>query len=138
MYNEKRIELAEIEIKTSLEDYATAEDMFKSNHYRAALNRLYYSVFHLMSARLDLDGLGFSKHSAVISKFRELYLNKDFEGDLKNKLSDTITKAENLRIGSDYQKGFVADEDMVSKSLEDVKFFNDKILEYIKKSINKK
>ena len=59
MFSEKKIELMKIEIQIALEDYETAELNFKSTHYRAALNRLYYSIFHMMSARLDLDGLGF-------------------------------------------------------------------------------
>ena len=136
MFSEKVIELAKIEMKTSKEDYESAEELFKINHYRGALNRLYYSIFHLMSARLDLDGLGFSKHSAVIAKFRELYLNKDFETNAKSRLSNIIRDTEDLRNGSDYQKGFYVDEEMVQKSFEDVKFFNDTISEYINNLID--
>ncbi|MCL2772491.1 MAG: HEPN domain-containing protein [Oscillospiraceae bacterium] len=137
MFNEKEIKMAKIEIQTSLEDYETAEENFKNNRYRVALNRAYYSIFHMMCARLDLEGLGFSKHSAVIAKFRELYLNKDFDGDLKKKLSDIITTSEDLRNESDYQKGFATDADTVEKSIEKAKFFNDTLLEHINNLISK-
>jgi len=78
----------------------------------------------------------FSKHSAVIAKFRELYLNKDFETNAKSRLSNIIRDTEDLRNGSDYQKGFYVDEEMVQKSFEDVKFFNDTISEYINNLID--
>ena len=136
MFNEKEIKMAEMDMAKSSEDYGAAKELVKITHYNGALNRAYYSIFHLMCARLVLDGLGFSKHSAVIGKFRELYLNKDFEGDLKKRLSDIITDSETLRNSSDYERGFYADEAMVKKTLEDVKFFNDTILAYINNLIS--
>ena len=131
MFSEKEIKLSEIEIAKSAEDYRAAEILFQNQVYSSALNRLYYSIFHLICARLDLDGLGFSKHSAVVAKFRELYLNKDFDSNIKTKLSNIIKEAEDLRNKSDYEKGFYADEDTTRKTFEDVTFFRGTVLEYI-------
>ena len=138
MFSEYEIQLVKLEINMALEDYATAIENLENKRYRAALNRSYYSIFHIMCTRLNLDGLEFSKHSAVIAKFRELYLNtENFESNLRKKLSDIIKITEDLRNGSDYDKGFIVNSATVEKSLEDVKFFNDTLLEYINGLINK-
>ena len=137
MFSEKEIRLAQFDIENALEVYNAAEELFKTKHYNSALNRSYYSIFHLMCARLVLDGLGFGRHSAVISKFRELYLNKDFAGDTKDKLNEVMKESEILRNQSDYERGFHADENITKKALEDVKYFNDTILDYINNLINK-
>ena len=138
MFSEKEIKMAEMDIAKALDVYDAAEKLFEIEHYESALNRVYYSIFHLMSTRLVLDGLGFSKHSAVISKFREFYLNKDFGGELKEQLSDIIKESEDLRNKSDYERGFQADAVTVKKSLDYVKFFNNTILEYINNLIKQR
>ena len=106
MFSEKEIKMAELDIDKALEMYDVAKENFANKRYTTTLNRAYYSIFHLMCARLVLDGLGFGKHSAVIGKFRELYLNKDFDEDIKERLSDIIKDSEKLRNKSDYERGF--------------------------------
>ena len=42
--------------------------------YAAAVNRAYYAVFYAANAMLSTQGLARSKHSGVISAFRELFV----------------------------------------------------------------
>ena len=110
------------------EDYRAAKLNFDGECYYAAINRAYYCIFHMMNALLMFKGMSFKSHAAVISAFQREYIKT---GIFDESFTKIISKASDMRNDSDYEKGFAADEDMVKKSLADVKFFNDTILEYI-------
>lgn len=46
-----------------------AEVLYKSSHFNASVNRLYYSCFYAVSALLLNEGLNSSKHSGIRSLF---------------------------------------------------------------------
>lgn len=47
----------------------TAQILFNEKIYDVSTSRAYYAMFYLVEALLISEGLSFSKHSAVISKF---------------------------------------------------------------------
>ncbi len=52
---------------------AAAEQLYKSRDYDFSASRAYYAMFYLAEAALLAKGLAFSKHSQVISAFRNTW-----------------------------------------------------------------
>ena len=50
-----------------------AQILFNEEIYDVSISRAYYAMFYLAEAFLISEGLSFSKHSAVISKFGERF-----------------------------------------------------------------
>ncbi len=98
------IDLSRYRYETAKDDLDTAKVMFKAEKYKAAVNRLYYAIFHALRSVTALDGFDSSKHSGVIAYFNKNYVkNKIFEKDISKK----IDKAFRLREKADYQDFFV-------------------------------
>lgn len=58
-----------------------ANENLGSSHYSSACNRAYYAIFYAASALLFSKGLSYSKHSAVISAFRQHFIKTgEFDG----------------------------------------------------------
>ena len=72
--------------------------------YASANNRAYYCVFHAMRAVLALDGEDYKKHSAVISRFSQLYLKTEL---LPKNLSKIISNASLIRTRSGYEDFYI-------------------------------
>ena len=53
---------------------AVANENLASSHYSSACNRAYYAIFYAASALLFTKGFSYSKHSAVISAFRQHFI----------------------------------------------------------------
>lgn len=67
----------------------------------SAINRAYYAVFYAANAVLELDGLQRSKHSGVMSLFREKYVKT---GKIEGDYSDIYGQAFESRQESDYER----------------------------------
>jgi uncharacterized protein (UPF0332 family) len=67
----------------------------------SAINRAYYAVFYAANAVLELDGLQRSKHSGVMSLFREKYVKT---GKIEGEYSDMYGQAFESRQESDYER----------------------------------
>ena len=119
-------------IKKSSEDYASAERLFKEEFFNAALNRAYYSVFHLMNTLLLLDGFNFKSHSAVIAKFRERYVKtKIFDRNI----SAIISELYEYRNDSDYTDLFEGSQEETKMQVSNAKIFIEEVKPYIEKRI---
>ncbi|WP_242041241.1 HEPN domain-containing protein [Leptolyngbya sp. FACHB-261] len=46
-----------------------AQSLIERGFYDFAVSRAYYAMFYIAEALLDLEGLSFSSHAAVISAF---------------------------------------------------------------------
>ena len=85
---EKSIEAAEVLLGKAFADIA--------------ISRAYYAMFYAAQALLESRGLGFSKHSAVISKFGELFAKT---GLLPSQLHRYLLDAFRDRQIADYEHG---------------------------------
>lgn len=74
MLEEQKRELAKYRLETAHTCVCDAQALFKTESYRSSANRSYYAIFHAMRAMLAMELLDFKKHSAVMGKFRELYI----------------------------------------------------------------
>lgn len=111
----------------------TFEDvLFCANEgkWETAANRLYYSVFHAMSALLVSDGHQVKSHRGIIAMFGEHYVRTEIfskkDGSL---LSDLVI----MRDNADYNCFFEANEEKLKPYIEPTRMLIDKIKAYITK-----
>lgn len=86
-------------LKKAREDLAAARDNVSQGHLRAAVNRAYYTIFHVASAALLWHGVQRSRHSGVQSAFGE-YLVKP--AIIEPEFSRIFRDARNAREAQDY------------------------------------
>ena len=66
--------LIEAHLEKAHDDLITANDMLAEDHFRGAINRAYYTVFHAASAALLWLDIELAKHSGVQSAFGEFLI----------------------------------------------------------------
>lgn len=96
--------------------------------WEAAANRLYYALFHAMSALLISDGHQVKSHRGVMAMFGEHYVRTEIfskkDGAL---LSDLVI----MRDNADYNCFYEADEEKLSPFVEPTRMLIDKIKQYL-------
>ncbi|MEM8641829.1 MAG: HEPN domain-containing protein [Cyanobacteria bacterium P01_G01_bin.54] len=80
-----------------------AELLFEQEFYDVSISRSYYAMFYITEAFLIGEGLSFSKHSAVISKFGEIFAKT---GRLPSEYHRYLIEAEQSRTRADYDALF--------------------------------
>jgi len=125
-------EVCEYRINESSRNYKAAQLLFIEEDYLSALNRAYYSVFHIMNALLGLDDFNFNSHAAVIAKFRELYIKT---GIFNKNFSKFIGDLFEYRNNSDYTDLFYATKEETEIQIENAKIFCETVKPYIEKRI---
>ncbi len=76
-----------------------AQNLIKQGFYDFAVSRAYYSMFYIVEALLDQEGLSFSKHTAVISAFGQ-YLARP--GKVLTEFHRQLIDAQAQRTRADY------------------------------------
>lgn len=113
--------------KRALED---SKILFANKRYESASSRAYYAVFHLLQAALLTHGLSFSKHSAVISQFSNIFLKT---GILPKEFSKIIESLREARETGDYDYVQTIEEEEVKTDLADAEKVARAIEEYLVK-----
>ncbi len=85
-----------------------AQILFNEEIYDVSTSRAYYAMFYFAEAFLISEGLSFSKHSTVISKFGETFAKTN---RLPSEYHRYLIEAEQARIRSDYDSAFNPDRD---------------------------
>lgn len=111
----------------------TFEDvLFCANEgkWETAANRLYYSLFHAMSALLVSDGHQVKSHRGIMAMFGEHYVRTDvFSKNDGSLLSDLVI----MRDNADYNCFFEANEEKLKPYIEPTRKLIEKIKAYIAK-----
>ena len=96
--------------------------------WETAANRLYYALFHAMSALLVHDGHQVKSHRGILAMFGEHYVKTEIfakaDGSL---LSDLVI----MRDNADYNCFFDADEEKLNPYIEPTRQLIEKIKQYI-------
>ena len=96
--------------------------------WNSAANRLYYSMFHAISALLISDGLSVKSHRGVMALFGQNYVKSGLftkeEGAL---FSDLVI----MRDNADYNCFYEADEEKLRPYVEPARQLINKIKQYI-------
>ena len=100
----------------------------KEARWETAANRLYYALFHAISALLVNDGLHVKSHRGILALFGEHYVRTELfskkDGSL---LSDLVI----MRDNADYNCFFETDEEKLTPYIEPTRLLIDKIKQYI-------
>ena len=88
-------------MEAAREELRSAKLNLENNFYSACASRTYYAVFYAATALLKTKGLSFSKHSAVISAFRQYFVKT---GEFSKEMSDFYKIAFDTRQVGDYEK----------------------------------
>ena len=92
-----------------------AQILFNEEIYDVSTSRAYYAMFYLAEAFLISEGLSFSKHSAVISKFGERFAKTN---RLPSEYHRYLIEAEQSRIRADYDAAFNPTEVEAKENIE--------------------
>ena len=128
-------DLAQFRLDQARECLASSEALIALSHYKDAVNRSYYSIFHTMRAVLALDGFDSKKHSGIISAFRQRYIKT---GKFEAVYSDIIKDAFVIRTDSDYQDFYTVSKTDVQQQIDNSRDFLEAVTEYISKYFEEK
>lgn len=114
MLEQEKIELSKYRLEMAKTCVADAQSLFEASSFRSSANRSYYAIFHAMRAMLAMELLDFKKHSAVMGKFRELYIKT---GVLDKRFSAIISDAFDVRGRSDYEDFYVISKESTEQQI---------------------
>lgn len=70
-------DLAARRMEVAREDLDTAKDNLQGEHYRAANNRAYYSIYHSITAVFALESRAYKKHKDTLANFNKDYVKTE-------------------------------------------------------------
>jgi len=97
--------------------------------YASAINRAYYAVFYAANATLSTQGLSRSKHSGVISAFRERFIKP---GLIEAEYSHIYGQVMDDRHLSDYEINKPVTPVEAQRDLQDAQRFVSRVQAYLK------
>jgi uncharacterized protein (UPF0332 family) len=113
---------------------ATLDDskfLIENKKYNIAINRLYYSIFYILSALSLKYEFRTSKHTQLIGWFNKTFIN---EGLLKKEYGKFVHRIFDLRTKADYDFYTQFTETEVELIYEEVKVFINDVIDFINKS----
>ncbi len=91
--------IALVRLEKAKEDLASANALIQIKHWRGAVNRAYYAVFHLTTAVLLWSDIERSKHSAVQSALHQFLIKP---GKLEAEFGIIFNSSRSWREDQDY------------------------------------
>lgn len=126
--NQDRWDLILYRLAEAKDTETDVELLISHDRLRAAINRIYYSMFYSLLAL----GLKFefetSKHAQLIGWFNKSFI---YPGLIDSKYGKIINKAFNRRTKGDYDSYIEFEIDTVKEMYEEMKDFNDVINQFI-------
>ncbi|MBL7162497.1 MAG: HEPN domain-containing protein [Anaerolineales bacterium] len=122
--------LSEIKLylEAAREALASAKLNLENDFYSAAASRTYYAVFYAASALLKTKELSFSKHTAVLSAFRQHFVKT---GIFSAEVSDFYKIAFDTRQTGDYELATRFEPEMLRKNLIEAQVFIDEVKKWL-------
>jgi uncharacterized protein len=105
----------------SFEAIEDIQKMIDNGMLSAAMNRIYYAGFYIVSALLLLDGFSTSKHRQLIAYFNKEYIKT---GKIPVDIGEILNESYNNRLAADYH-------DFVFLTKTQVEEFYDQIKEFV-------
>ena len=129
-----KIDLMKYRLETAESDLRVAKLLIQSKEYRTANNRVYYAIFHAISAVHALDEKAYKKHKDAIGNFNRDYIKTEiFPRDIGRKIS----RAEEIRHASDYDDFYMADKKETQELVEAAEELIRMVEEYCKNRMGK-
>jgi uncharacterized protein (UPF0332 family) len=106
-----------------------AEHNLNDGFHSSAINRAYYAIFYAANALLATQGLARSKHSGVISAFREHFVKP---GLIEVEYSDIYGRVMDHRQVGDYDLDLTIEHEQAYHDLHDAERFLQQIERWLK------
>jgi uncharacterized protein (UPF0332 family) len=106
-----------------------AEHNLNDGFHSSAINRAYYAIFYAANALLATQGLARSKHSGVISAFREHFVKP---GLIEPEYSRLYGRVMSDRQAGDYEIDKVLATDQARSDLDDARNFVTRMETYLR------
>ena len=125
---EDRRILIELELEKAYKTFGQVEVLQREQYWDTMANRLYYALFHAVSALLINDQHEVGSHKGAAIRFHQYYVKT---GIFTDEEGSFYSQMETLREKSDYNCFFnVTETDIVSKVSPTLSFI-DKVKQYI-------
>lgn len=118
-------------IENAHEALGAAKANLGNKFYMSSVNRSYYAVFYAANALLSTLGEARSKHSGVISVFRQRFIKT---GELPVELSEIYEDVINSRQRGDYDLNMDIDHEMALELLQKARRFVDEVEQWLQKN----
>jgi len=118
------------ELKVAKRRLEAAKLLFEKGMLEDAVNRVYYSFFHVTKAILNVLGYDARTHSGLISEFGLKIIKKDL---MDKKFGKYLRKAFEMRESSDYEIGIIFGEEEVNTLIKNAEEFLKEARKFIKK-----
>ncbi len=118
--NDQKIQIICVRIENSEQAMRDAETLLDDGSLRGAANRIYYSVFHAVSALALSRGASFKKHSSLLTYFHKEFIK---EGVLDRVHGRTVQKAADDRTDADYSDFVNFTTDQITLRLKECRAF---------------
>ena len=128
--HQDRLDLILYRLAEAKDTQADVELLISHNRIRAAINRIYYSMFYSLLALGLKYEFESSKHAQLIGWFNKSFIQ---DGLIDSKYGKIINKAFNRRTKGDYDSYIEFDIDTVKEMYEEMKDFNSAIEQFINK-----
>lgn len=115
---EERETLVSLEIKKAHETFEEIEILANANRWSGAANRLYYAVFHAVSALLIHDGFAISTHKGSHAMFHLHYVKS---GIFDIEYGRLYSQLQTMREQSDYNCVYEISSDELRERIEPAK-----------------
>ena len=127
---QERADMVKYRIEKANAVFNEAKDCAELQHWTLAANRLYYSVFHAISALLSKEGFSAKTHSGVTSIFGQKFVT---EGVFSKEDSVLIMQLKEMRNTGDYDDFMDWEEEDVAPYFDEVEKFLSKVNDIIYK-----
>ena len=125
---ERRI-IVQLELERAKRTFAEVETLKAAGMWNGVCNRLYYAVFHAVSALLIHDGHQVNTHHGSHAVFGLHYIKT---GILPEDFGRLYNQLQTMREESDYNCAFEADQEELENRIEPAR----KMIETIEKMVN--
>jgi uncharacterized protein (UPF0332 family) len=126
--NQDRLDLIQYRLDEAKDTQADVELLISHDRLRAAINRIYYSMFYSLLALGLKYEFETSKHAQLIGWFNKTFINV---GLIDSNYGKIINKAFNRRTKGDYDSYIEFDLDTVKEMYEEMIDFNSAIERFI-------
>jgi uncharacterized protein (UPF0332 family) len=125
-----RLDIIQYRLAEAKDTQADVELLISNDRLRAAINRIYYSMFYSLLALGLKYNFETSKHNQLIGWFNKNFINA---GLIDTKYGKIINKAFNRRTKGDYDSYIEFDKETVNEMYLEMIDFNTTLAEFINK-----
>ena len=117
-----------LELEKAKSTFAEHEGLAEKGYWNTLANRLYYALFHAVSAMLISDGREVDSHKGAAIQFHQYYVRTGIFTDDEGAF---YSQMETLREKSDYNCFFEVSETKITACIEPTRLLIEKIEKYI-------